>query len=110
MYYFNFTEIARDYYIQMGTHNVIGGVISPVHDSYGKKGLITSKHRLAMVKLALQSSNWIRLTDWECSQQNWTRTRETLQYHQVQIYIYFNDLHQNLYTILQYFDFLFRIM
>jgi nicotinamide mononucleotide adenylyltransferase len=35
-----------------------------------------------MVKLALESSSWIRVSDWECQQEGWTRTRNTLQYHQ----------------------------
>lgn len=30
-------EIARDHLHRMGQHVVIGGIISPVHDAYGKK-------------------------------------------------------------------------
>lgn len=75
-------EIARDYFQQMGTHEVVGGIVSPVHDSYGKKGLVVAKHRIAMLKLALKSSEWIRMSDWETQQDGWTRTRITLQYHQ----------------------------
>jgi nicotinamide mononucleotide adenylyltransferase len=58
------------------------GIISPVHDAYGKKGLVPQTHRLAMLKHALDSSEWIRLSDWECRQNEWTRTRNTLQFHQ----------------------------
>lgn len=37
-----------------------------------------------MVKILLQTSDWIRLSDWECNEQTeWTRTRSSLQYHQV---------------------------
>lgn len=61
---------------------VIGGIISPVHDAYGKKGLIPQTHRLAMVKLALKTSDWIRVSDWETQQEGWTRTKNTLQFHQ----------------------------
>lgn len=75
-------EIARDYLHRMGNHVVVGGLISPVHDAYGKTELVSSTHRLAMVKLAIQSSDWIRVSDWECKQETWSRTRKTLQYHQ----------------------------
>jgi nicotinamide mononucleotide adenylyltransferase len=61
---------------------VLGGIISPVHDAYGKKGLIPQTHRLAMLKLALKTSSWIRISEWETQQEGWTRTRNTLQYHQ----------------------------
>lgn len=68
----------------MGTHKVIGGVISPVHDSYFKKQLIlaSSSHRCEMLRLALASSDWIRLSTWEARQNSWTKTRATLQHHQ----------------------------
>lgn len=78
-----FAEIARDHFQQTGSHEVIGGIMSPVHDGYGKKGLAAARHRCAMVKLALQSSSWIRLSDWEVSQDDWSRTMTTLKYHQV---------------------------
>lgn len=80
-------EIARDYFIENGTHQVIGGIISPANDSYNKPGLIASTHRCAMIKGTLQTSDWIRLSDWECKQDNWTRTRISLQYHQVKIFL-----------------------
>lgn len=76
-------EIAKDHFSEMGIGEVVGGIVSPVHDAYGKKGLMSSTHRLAMSKLALQSSDWIKLSDWECHQNAWTRTRMSLQYHQV---------------------------
>lgn len=76
-------EIARDYFNENGTHEVIGGIISPANDSYSKPGLVSSTHRCAMIKGVLQTSDWIRLSDWECKQENWTRTRISLQYHQV---------------------------
>lgn len=65
-----------------GTHKVVGGIISPTHDSYGKKGLASALDRCAMVKLATQSSTWIRLSDWEVHQNQWMRTQAVLQYHQ----------------------------
>ncbi|XP_063988711.1 uncharacterized protein LOC135168453 [Diachasmimorpha longicaudata] len=75
-------EIARDHLHRMGTHEVVGGVISPVHDNYGKKELAASEHRCAMVKLAIQSNEWVRLSTWEIRQNSWTKTRHSLQYHQ----------------------------
>ncbi|GAB0087492.1 Nicotinamide-nucleotide adenylyltransferase [Sergentomyia squamirostris] len=90
--HFRMFEIARDYFQQMGTHEVIGGIVSPVHDSYGKKGLVASKHRIAMLRMALKTSEWIRISDWESSQDGWTRTRVTLQYHQNYINSMLNDV------------------
>ncbi|XP_037732576.1 nicotinamide/nicotinic acid mononucleotide adenylyltransferase 3 isoform X2 [Drosophila subpulchrella] len=75
-------EIARDHFEMQGTHRVVGGIISPTHDSYGKKGLASALDRCAMVKLATQSSNWIRLSDWEVHQNQWMRTQAVLQHHQ----------------------------
>lgn len=78
------SEIARDEVLEYPGYEVIGGIISPVHDSYRKPDLVTGHHRCAMVKISLQTSDWIRLSDWECNEQtDWTRTRYSLQYHQV---------------------------
>nr|XP_034179627.1 uncharacterized protein LOC117604061 isoform X1 [Osmia lignaria] len=75
-------EIARDHLHRMGTHIVVGGVISPVHDAYAKKELASATHRCAMLRLALQNSDWIRLSSWETRQNGWTKTRLSLQHHQ----------------------------
>lgn len=84
-----FLEIARDHFREQGIHEAIGGIVSPVHDSYKKKDLVAATHRCAMVKLSLKTSDWIRLSDWECNWQNqWTRTRLSLQHHQVSEPIY----------------------
>ncbi|XP_030371612.1 nicotinamide/nicotinic acid mononucleotide adenylyltransferase 3 isoform X2 [Scaptodrosophila lebanonensis] len=84
-------EIARDHFEMNEMHKVVGGIISPTHDSYGKKGLAPSADRLAMVKLALQSSTWIRLSDWEVNHPQWVRTRSVLQYHQNYMNNYVNS-------------------
>lgn len=89
--HFRMFEIARDHFNQMGTAEVVGGIVSPVHDSYGKKGLVSATHRCNMIKIGLQSSDWIRLSDWETQQEEWTRTRLTLQYHQNYINSYLKD-------------------
>ncbi|XP_018332397.1 nicotinamide/nicotinic acid mononucleotide adenylyltransferase 1 isoform X2 [Agrilus planipennis] len=75
-------EIARDHLHRLGNYVVIGGLISPTHDSYGKSGLESSTHRLEMLRLAVLTSNWVKVSDWECRQDNWSRTRLVLQHHQ----------------------------
>ncbi|XP_014222771.1 uncharacterized protein LOC106649709 isoform X2 [Trichogramma pretiosum] len=75
-------ERARDHLHKLGTHVVVGGVISPVHDDYGKKDLAKSKDRCEMLRLALGDSDWIRLSTWETQQKGWTRTRASLEHHQ----------------------------
>ncbi|XP_072378590.1 nicotinamide/nicotinic acid mononucleotide adenylyltransferase 3 isoform X1 [Diabrotica undecimpunctata] len=92
-------ELARDYLHRMGQHVVLGGVISPVHDGYGKEDLMHSNHRLEMVKLALQNHDWVSYSNWECNQESWTRTREVLQYHQNHINAAVNESINNLYDI-----------
>ena len=86
------SEIAKDHFKEQGTHEVIGGIVSPVHDAYGKKGLVSQTHRLAMLKISLQSSSWVKISDWECQQEAWTRTRATLQHHQNYLNSIISDL------------------
>ncbi|XP_058807795.1 uncharacterized protein LOC131673650 isoform X2 [Phymastichus coffea] len=75
-------ERARDHLHNLGAYIVVGGVVSPVNDAYGKKELASGTHRCEMLRLALQDSDWIRLSTWEMRQQGWTRTRACLQHHQ----------------------------
>ncbi|CAB3232499.1 unnamed protein product [Arctia plantaginis] len=84
-------EIARDYINSLGHGTVVGGLASPVHDAYGKKDLVAAHHRIAMLKLALRSSSWIKISEWETQQSGWTRTRLSLQYHQDTINNFAND-------------------
>lgn len=58
----------------------MGGIVSPVGDSYGKQGLVLAKHRVAMAELALQSSNWVTVDGWESQQPDWTETVVTMRY------------------------------
>lgn len=53
---------------------VIGGFVSPVHEKYGKSSLAPMHHRLNMVGLAVESSEWLELDPWECAQDTWTPT------------------------------------
>ncbi|XP_062260333.1 uncharacterized protein LOC133968353 [Platichthys flesus] len=74
-------ELARDHMHSTGQYQVVGGIVSPVSDSYGKQGLVLAKHRIAMAKLALQSSNWVTVDEWESQQPDWTETVVTMRYH-----------------------------
>lgn len=74
---------------RLGHYKVIGGIVSPVHDSYGKKELASAEHRCSMLRLALHNSDWIKVSDWECNQDGWLPTRQVLQYHQVGISLLF---------------------
>ncbi|MBN3300638.1 NMNA3 adenylyltransferase, partial [Amia calva] len=71
-------ELARDHMHQTGQFEVIEGIVSPVNDEYGKRGLVSAKHRVAMARLALQTSDWIRVDSWESEQQQWSETVTTL--------------------------------
>ncbi|KPJ10364.1 Nicotinamide mononucleotide adenylyltransferase 1 [Papilio machaon] len=37
-------EIARDYMHNLGLGTIVGGIMSPVHDAYGKKDLVAAQH------------------------------------------------------------------
>ncbi|KAJ7424095.1 Nicotinamide/nicotinic acid mononucleotide adenylyltransferase 3 [Willisornis vidua] len=71
-------EVARDHLHQTGRYQVIEGIMSPVNDNYGKKGLVSARHRIAMAKLALETSDWIRVDPWESKQDTWTETVKVL--------------------------------
>ncbi|KAK2538588.1 Nmnat3 [Columba livia] len=67
-------ELARDHLHQTG-------IVSPVNDDYRKKGLVSARHRIAMAKLALETSDWIRVDPWESEQETWTETVKVLRHH-----------------------------
>ncbi|KAF1436863.1 NMNA3 adenylyltransferase, partial [Pygoscelis papua] len=74
-------ELARDHLHQTGQYQVIEGIMSPVNDDYRKKGLVSARHRIAMAKLALETSDWIRVDPWESEQETWTETVKVLRHH-----------------------------
>ncbi|KAG7457061.1 hypothetical protein MATL_G00242550 [Megalops atlanticus] len=74
-------ELARDHMHQTGQFQVVGGIVSPVSDVYGKQGLAPARHRVAMARLALRSSDWITVDDWESQQADWTETVVTMRHH-----------------------------
>lgn len=79
------SEIARDHLRETENVDVIGGIMSPGHVSYKKHNteLISNKDRHELVRLSLLSSDWIRQSDWEMHQDQWTPTDIVLRYHQV---------------------------
>ncbi|XP_054360359.1 nicotinamide/nicotinic acid mononucleotide adenylyltransferase 3 isoform X2 [Mirounga angustirostris] len=71
-------EVARDHLHQTGMYQVIGGIISPVNDNYRKQDLVAAHHRVAMARLALQTSDWVRVDPWESEQVQWMETVKVL--------------------------------
>ncbi|XP_048471158.1 nicotinamide/nicotinic acid mononucleotide adenylyltransferase 1 [Rhincodon typus] len=84
-------ELARDYLHQTGKYRVVKGIISPVSDGYKKKGLIEAKHRLAMVRKATESSDWVTVSSWESQQEEWVETAKVLRYHNDNLEILSNN-------------------
>ncbi|XP_024914897.1 nicotinamide/nicotinic acid mononucleotide adenylyltransferase 1 [Cynoglossus semilaevis] len=74
-------ELARDHLEGSGQYTVVKGIISPVGDSYKKKGLIEATHRLEMARLATESSDWITVNSWEIDQPQWLETVKVLRHH-----------------------------
>jgi len=72
-------EMSRDYFNDYG-YEVIGGYFSPVADSYGKAGLVSAEHRIKMVQLAAETSEWIMVDDWEARRSDWERTVKVLEH------------------------------
>jgi len=66
-------ELARECAIS-NNMNVIGGYISPVGDVYKKKGLVEASHRVNMCELAVESSDWIMVDNWESLQTEYQTT------------------------------------
>ena len=80
--HFRMMERAKDFLEVEHGCRVVTGIMSPVADHFGKKGLVSSAHRFRMLELGSASSHWIRPDNWECSRNEWTRTLEVLQHHQ----------------------------
>lgn len=68
-------EMAKEFIEAKCKVHVALGVLSPVHDGYGKPGLVAVDHRIRMLEIACRGSNWIEPWDWESKQQSWTRTK-----------------------------------
>lgn len=74
-------ELARDHLEDTGQYRVVKGIISPVGDSYKKKGLIEACHRLEMARLATKDSEWITVDAWESVQPEWVETAKVVRHH-----------------------------
>ncbi|XP_067302043.1 nicotinamide/nicotinic acid mononucleotide adenylyltransferase 1 [Pseudorasbora parva] len=78
-------ELARDHFEDTGRYRVVKGIISPVGDSYKKKGLIEACHRLEMARLATENSDWITVNDWESQQSEWVETAKVVRHHHAEL-------------------------
>ena len=77
-------EEAKSRLEAQGEVEVIGAVLSPVHDGYGRHmkhslQAATAAHRVEMARLATASSDWIGVSDWEASLDRWTRVAVALE-------------------------------
>lgn len=88
--HFRVLEDGKDTLEAKGIH-VVGGFMSPAHIAYGKKSLAANYHRMNMVGLTLQHSDWISADPWECSQQGWTETAKVIDRYQQDL----DDLHKS---------------
>lgn len=76
--------MAKDHFAINNNNNnnnnlrVVGGILSPVSDAYGKASLIDSKHRVEMCRLACEEDDLISVDSWEASQPHWTPTLQVL--------------------------------
>jgi len=62
-------DVAKKYLEESHNMAVVGGFISPSHDCYAAEKLgdegIKAIHRVAMIELAVSSSDWICASSWE---------------------------------------------
>lgn len=66
-------------YLTNKNFEVSTGYYSPVSDGYGKPGLATAQHRLAMCELALDAPDrWLKVASWESDRESWTPTIKIL--------------------------------
>ena len=72
--------MARDHLQLDRDLDVVQGIISPTNDGYGKKDLVTSRHRIAMAGLATGTSGWVHVDQWEADQPTWTETAKVMRH------------------------------
>ncbi|EMR09130.1 nicotinate (nicotinamide) nucleotide adenylyltransferase [Pneumocystis murina B123] len=79
-------EMASDVACKKWGMEVLGGYYSPVADDYKKEGLLESKDRLQMCKLACEeTSSWLMIDAWEALQKRHTRTAIVLDHFNYEI-------------------------
>lgn len=69
----------------MFNYKVIGGIITPVSDAYGKRSLVSSQHRLEMCRLASENHPFVTVESWEATNPLWTPTLKVLQHFKAQL-------------------------
>jgi len=68
--------MVRDYImVEKQAGHVLGALLSPVHDAYGKPSLIDQNHRIKMCQLATEDIPWIGVSTVETAQSKWVETR-----------------------------------
>lgn len=77
-----YIEIARDQLIDLG-YSVYKGVVVPFEEDIDGQTLVSLDHRVAMIKYALTSSDWIQLSTKQCRKLNLNFIIDILQHHQV---------------------------
>ncbi|KAI7866055.1 hypothetical protein BDF14DRAFT_1985495 [Spinellus fusiger] len=72
-------EMARDHFNGRNEVEVLAGYYSPVSDAYRKEGLAKAEHRVAMCRLAVEStSDYLMVDSWESQQPTYQRTAVVL--------------------------------
>lgn len=71
-------EMARDYINEQDRFELLGGYFSPVNQNYSKKGLVESHHRVSMLRLAVECSDWLMVDDWEAEQKEYQKSASVL--------------------------------
>ena len=79
--------MAHDFFNNNPSYNfkVVGGIISPVSDGYGKSSLISASHRLEMCRLACENHPFIGVESWEALNSEWTPTLTAVKYYDEEI-------------------------
>lgn len=79
--------MAKDHFDKdpRSNYSVLGGIISPVSDAYGKSGLISAKDRIEMCQLACEDHSFISTDPWEALKPDWTPTLDVLKYFNTEI-------------------------
>ena len=84
-------EMANDHFNNQKSSNfsLVGGILSPVSDAYGKSSLIAAKDRIEMCRLACEGHPLITVETWEALKPQWTPTLEVLNHFKEEIQSYF---------------------
>lgn len=80
--------MANDHFNNQKTSNfsLVGGILSPVSDAYGKSSLIPAGHRIEMCRLACEGHPFITVEPWEALKPQWTPTLDVLNHFKEEIH------------------------